>query len=826
MANNALNDELFYFNIRLQKKLQQIPKYPLSVIKAPSGFGKTTAVREYLRNNMPSGAQSHWYTCLGEPPQKAWCSICKLFGKVDPSLEKNLLKLGFPNRENLAELVSVLQTSACQLETYLVIDNFQGLEANHPRVIDALSFHGRPQLHIIIITQQLGTDEKMFVHNDRILMIDNPFFIFDSESVVRYFRLLGLRLSANEAVEVELMCGGWAAAIRLQAQNFKTTGSLSAEAGINQLVESAIWMFLSPIEQNFLLSVSLLDGFSIQQAQIIMNLKQLPKVISTLLSSNAFIRYLPEKKSYEIHSILRDYLRERFCEKPRDWQQEVFLLAGQACEDVSDYYPALQLYLKINDFEAILALLLRDDYINYQNERYLIAPLSSFLDKCPPEVLCKHPRSMVILAFQLFFFGQYEKFGYLCGLIGNFLADPPSCSETETRKIAGEMEYIKSFIAYNDIEQMSSHHRKAYELLNGPSSFHFLDSPWTFGGVSVVYMFWRASGTLKQSIKELESCLPYYLLLSRGHGSGADSLMRAEALLMAGLDDDAEALCHKTIYLARNKNQTSICLAAELTLAKIAILNGSAELYQKAIERIINYAENNSDWQTSVMTSLCQATLDLSLGRMGNIAPWLLELEAPGQNLFAVVAPYCHILYGKVLLLSKRHNELFGISKLVLELAEKTNSLLPQVYHYIHLALAKESRGQSKSANSYLQRALNLALPDQVYLPFAEHYAGIEPLLERVLGSEHEKDKMRELLILIRRQRSGVAIISKTLGSRPSDLLSPREKEIAHLAQEGLSVKQIASKLFISPETVKSSLKSIYNKLNISSKLQLSKIDL
>lgn len=52
------------------------------------------------------------------------------------------------------------------------------------------------------------------------------------------------------------------------------------------------------------------------------------------------------------------------------------------------------------------------------------------------------------------------------------------------------------------------------------------------------------------------------------------------------------------------------------------------------------------------------------------------------------------------------------------------------------------------------------------------------------------------------------------------DLLSDREQEILRLLVDGLDYKAIASKLFISPQTVRTHIKKIYEKLHINSKAQ------
>lgn len=51
--------------------------------------------------------------------------------------------------------------------------------------------------------------------------------------------------------------------------------------------------------------------------------------------------------------------------------------------------------------------------------------------------------------------------------------------------------------------------------------------------------------------------------------------------------------------------------------------------------------------------------------------------------------------------------------------------------------------------------------------------------------------------------------------------LSEREREVAQLAAEGLRNKEIAQKLFISEETVKSHIRSIFNKTNIDRRSKL-----
>ncbi|MCD6356211.1 MAG: helix-turn-helix transcriptional regulator [Anaerolineaceae bacterium] len=56
------------------------------------------------------------------------------------------------------------------------------------------------------------------------------------------------------------------------------------------------------------------------------------------------------------------------------------------------------------------------------------------------------------------------------------------------------------------------------------------------------------------------------------------------------------------------------------------------------------------------------------------------------------------------------------------------------------------------------------------------------------------------------------------------DALSPREKQVAALICESLTGRQIAARLFISPETVKTHVRHVLRKFSISSRRELRRL--
>jgi DNA-binding CsgD family transcriptional regulator len=85
---------------------------------------------------------------------------------------------------------------------------------------------------------------------------------------------------------------------------------------------------------------------------------------------------------------------------------------------------------------------------------------------------------------------------------------------------------------------------------------------------------------------------------------------------------------------------------------------------------------------------------------------------------------------------------------------------------------------------------------------------------------------------VLRKQRSLQALAAlgtrgrrAAAGVKGKDSLTPREREVVRLAQQGLTAKEIGKELFIGARTVETHLSNAYAKLGISSKMHLMGID-
>jgi LuxR family maltose regulon positive regulatory protein len=225
MAKQKNDPNPYYFPERLTARLAKISEHSLTVVEAPSGFGKTTAVREYLAARDKEATREKSYTCLGESPEKAWAGICGLFSGPESTIAEELAELGVPTPETLPDIVALLRKYHCRETSYFVIDNYQLFAtAVQKKLITALGACQDKNLHIIVITQPLKGDQETTHPGNPCHTITPQDFLFDHAAITKYCRLAGIKISAEAVEYIQTSSEGWIAAIRLQLKHYAEKG--------------------------------------------------------------------------------------------------------------------------------------------------------------------------------------------------------------------------------------------------------------------------------------------------------------------------------------------------------------------------------------------------------------------------------------------------------------------------------------------------------------------------------------------------------------------------------------------------------------------------
>lgn len=815
---NRHNAPGLYFSDRLAAALERIPEYPLTVIEAPLGYGKTTAVKEYADR---AGFDVLWQTVYDNTAAHFWKGFCTLFARLDSACALSLEEVGLPE-DSAARRVAVSLIAGVTLKgtTILVIDDHHLLTTNAiHEFITYLAKNRLSGLHIVLTTRMASLEaldelklKGLAQHINQKLLELTP------DEITKYYKCCGVRLRQEEAATLYTYTEGWISALYLCLLSFLQDGRLEKPTNLQELLAKVVYRPLSDELKVFLLRLCLFDHFTLQQAQAMWQHNNAANLLRQLMNQNAFIQYDTRNQTYQMHNIFTGYLRELFGELAEEDRQEIWQAAGEWHVRDGDYLAAMEAYYQARDFDKLLAAVELDKGNSINNEHK--EAIFRYFDECPNEISQVHPIAEVLYARELLIFGEMERFALLCQELDDHINQIADAAMKNW--LAGEMELVLMFTKYNDIEGMADHVRKAGELLPGASKLCDNNTPWTLGMPSVLYMFYRESGALQQDVHNLLTIMPLYYKLTANHGSGVEHVMEAERYYYLGDFENAEIVCHKALRTGQFARQIGSVVCAFFLQVRLALARGNLAWAQKLLDEM--RAEIKASRQVLYLhtADLCESFVYAHLKQADNIPTWVRTGDFGASRLLRPVLAYFYTIYGRVLLITGQERKLLGIAEHLVDTASFFPNLLGLIYANIYIAAANEKIFRRETALSSLQQAFELALPDGMAMPFVENADLIQPLLEELNNKGIYREETARILRLSAGYRQAIVNMKEpTSGTAAKAELTEREREIALWVADGLTNKEIAVTLEISENTVKTLLKRIFEKLGVNSRILL-----
>lgn len=194
------------FSARLLEKLAKMRSSRLSVLEAPAGYGKTTAVSHALE-----GVETvRWYTGVEHLPDTSFYWFIQQLGNEDERTFRRMESISFLNRSNAAQAARILGDVRVERPVTLVFDNFQFAADNWPpQVIDALAKRAEDGLHLIFIAQNLGRLRPVFeAQEGGVCFLREKDLLLTQEDICGLARQGGMSLTRQQAKEVIRGTGG------------------------------------------------------------------------------------------------------------------------------------------------------------------------------------------------------------------------------------------------------------------------------------------------------------------------------------------------------------------------------------------------------------------------------------------------------------------------------------------------------------------------------------------------------------------------------------------------------------------------------------------
>ena len=815
------NSNRIYISKRLKERLDNIPEYPLTTVVAPAGYGKSIAIRYFtdtvLKN---SGSLVLWQSVLGSGTADFWRGFCSTCGTVSTELEEALTGMGGPPSDGTTqqEFLRLLRRAfgGCQ-NVYMVVDDFH-LVMNQ-ELYDFVAFctrNIRGKIHLILISRlPILRTEDMLLFAGCVNELTERELRFSTEDIRGYFARCDCPISQSEATELARMSEGWISVIYLNLKAMAATGRFADAVEIHTMMSEVLYVPLPERQKKLLTTMSLFPEWTAEQAAFIGGCADAEQLLKTMRRNNAFLYYSAADGSYRLHHLLQESVQKVFSDLSAPAKREIAERAGTWFFQGADYSTAADYFYQAGNFEGLMQAVEGSlgARINGEHREKM---LRWFRD-CPREIMDRHPVALLVFARRLYTFNKKRECIEVFRHLEQLLRNSRDLPEAERRNILGEIEVNKSFLDYNDIAAMSRHHRRAYELMDRPSRSVSPEAPWDFGGVSVLWDYHRKVGALEQEVRTMKESMPYWYRVNHGQGRGAEHLMEAECFLNMGALDEAEICLYRAWNDCKEYGKVDMQVMTACVGIHLELLRGEFSHVRPMLTQMRQEVRKSRIYMLMHTLDMAEAWIYGLMGQREPCAEWIAAGELELTRQLFPATPTLKVVYRQTQLVRGNHTALIAGEEKDRALCQIFPNVLCEIYLDIQLAAAWEALGKRGQALHHLKQALDMALPDRLYLPFVLYAPWIGPLLEKVrsvLPRGVLDELMEQTESYLRRREALLRDLFPGSGPERYDL-TERELEVALLAAERKTNREIAQQLFLSENTVKSILRVVFQKMGL-----------
>ncbi|MCI8285017.1 MAG: hypothetical protein HFE90_07130 [Firmicutes bacterium] len=819
-SNNKIGFDEVYISERLENRLKFINNYPLTVIEAPIGYGKTTAIREYLKR---SSGMYIWYSVMDSCEDYFWKQFCISVGKIDKEIAGKLEETGFPkDAVSACDAADILKDIDIKKDIVFVIDDYQLIFSEKlNRFFEIVARNNIAHLHIILIGRNKFTSSREELEIKNLLFVLTEYdFKLDEMECRKYFNVCGLDIGRSESHRIFMQTEGWITAVRIALMEYTNEMQISVRGSLFNLFENSVYRNYTDDEKDFLMRICIFSKFSGEQARFVRRKHDPYEILNKIVESNGFIRYDEKLRRYYIHNMFSKFLKEKLYKMDLKYRNEVYRHAADWHYLNGEFFLATCFYYKSGNFEDMLKTFIRDRGSNLSGRsgKTMIAAFKA----CPDHIKNKYPMAIMIYTKQLAMMNERELLKEnIAELKGYF--DSDNLTKKEKEEFTGEYYMLMSFLAYNNINKMNEYYKMAAKFLKKASSLEDSRGNWTCGAPSVLYMFYNEVGGLDRVTEELHKSRDLYYKLTDNNGRGGEYILDGERKFFRGHLDRAEILSFKAYNVAKKYDQAGIMICALFLQARIAMFQGDAEKGINAINKLREIVAENDYGIFTHTADICKGFIYAIYSQLKPIEEWILEGKFDDISLYNPAMNFLYITYGKILIERGEYSKLLGCTDYYIAEAAEDNNILTVIYMRIYETIAYDKMGMTANSMESMRKAVQFAVADHIYVPFVENGKALFSCEDENIYADEEVRFINNCRNMYKKYEKNLNMLLKEEDASPFNMLTKREKEIALLVSDGNTNMQIAKELNIAEITVKKSLSNIYARLGITNRASLSK---
>jgi LuxR family maltose regulon positive regulatory protein len=857
---------------RLLEKLGKPPR-PFTLISAPAGFGKTTLMANWISHiDLPVA----WLSLDSDDndPNRFLTYLIASMKSVKPefgdAVNKALRSSSTPAMTTLlAALIN--EMNSFDHDFVFILDDFhQIIDSGIHELLSYLLDYQPPQMYLAMTSR---TEPPLALPRLRVrqqlVEINEADLRFNLDETKAFLnKLMGLNLDAEDIAVLEQRTEGWIAGLQLAALSMQ--GGTDSHQFIQSFTgdDRHIMDYLtdevlhqqSALAKTFLLQTSVLDRLCAPLCEAVTNLPDCKAILESLEQNNMFLIPLDHKRNwYRYHHLFADLLSHQLKETQPDKEIELHTRASRWFAENGLIDEAINHAFVAQNHELVAEYLDEHGYEIFYSGR--VSTLVNWFRKLPDPIIHNKANRLLLSAW-VYFSGTDENVLPLLDaaerLLGQTTAqENPGCNDQDEACTKGEIQVIRGFSAMHQGRLHESMHfiNQAKQLLPEQGTVKHV-APALLEGV-VLYGIGdikMAEKTLLDgvqiSIKHNNALAIVYILsgLIRTYTKmgrfqkarnyfhsaldilkerGWDTLDETAFLYMAlgevlreqnDLQASEECYLHAMDLIKYVEWDTSRVMIKHM-LARVKLANGEIE---QAKAMLVDVADTeHQDLLFPIFSTIenYRGRINLMLGNASGVDTWLKKnpLQLDG-DFDPTIEEHCVILV-RILLAQQQFDEAIKWSAKLLPAAEKANRTAVVIEILVLQSLARHAQGNSQQALATLERAMKLAEPEGFMRIFLDEGKPMATLLKRMVDKGVEKDYADRLLGWFD-EHIGTTLQTAISRAGISEPLSRKENDTLQLLAAGLTNKEIAEQLFVSPNTVKTHLKNIFEKLQVSNRNQ------
>ena len=812
---------------RINRLLESAVEYPLVIVCAGAGYGKTRAVYSFLQE-YDAHVSWHQISERDNIATRFWESYTETLSLLWPDAVVRLRELGFPDtEEKFAKLAAVMRgISSLPGKHISLFDDFHLL---HNPVV--LEFFKRsvstlpPNVTLLLISRTMPEMNLMgMMMHTRVFTIQEDSLCFTEDEIRQYLGQLNLPVSMRNVRDIYDDTQGWAFAVNLIGRSLGnerkyTRYALDAlKKNIARLIETEISKPMSKTLLRFLLRLSLIDHLA---ADLVRSLAESDVLIHGMETLSAFIRYDYRMDTYLIHHLFLDYLRGRQGELTDAEKRETYQKAGDWCDANNYHMDAFSYFEKCGDYGAIAR---KVGTYNIQMPPDMATYAVRLFDGAPDDVKFGNPIFPGLHIRLKISAGQFDR--EALDMARRYAEDYEQRPDSPVKFQALAIIYFNwAFLlmfmsTYTDTYDFDSHFKKLGEA--------YARNPFkTIGKFNLVPISAWASlvgtdraGAQEEYIEALSQSIPDASVLGKGFLVGFDDLAWGELYYLRENFVEAEQYLNRSAEKAYERDQYVTGNLASIYLMRIAFARGDLAIATDMLKSMEARLSEDDFGARQTMYDIARGFYHLSLEEPEQVPEWLKGEFSPYMHP-AFLENFANRVRAQYRFQTRQYSALLAFLDMELE---KRTILFSSIEMRVLQALSLHQLKRRSEAIAALAGAYQLSESNGITILFMQHAKDMRTLTANVLKDGNSplprvwlEDINRKSSTLAKRKAKMISDYRAAAHIEEEVSLSVREMQVLKDMSQGLSRAEIAACQDLSVNTVKMVVNTIYDKLGANS---------